>query len=439
MELAKRDVVQFLLGSFVGLTVTCLLAERNNILQYVNRLLKWIRRKGATRVSNVKGLICGNVKRNFDKRGRESRNKGNANINELGDNEEINDRTNNSDFDSNVPEQCPGVESENAGRAKACEGCPNRNICNSGELKKEKVQIVTDIEENLKNVKYKILILSGKGGVGKSTVATQIAFALSYLNYEIGLLDIDICGPSIPILTNTINSDVNHSMSGWVPIYKNNLSIMSIGYLLPDFDDAVIWRGPKKNGLIKQFLSEVYWKNLDFLIIDTPPGTSDEHLTICSYLNNNLNGSLIITTPHILSICDVKKEIEFCKKTKIPILGVVENMYQSVFVNSEYTVEKMCQEMEVPYAGRITFHEDLIAACKQGTGCCDMDATTNTSKEVFSVCKFLVDQLIKREEEGEREEKPQKNNLNNSTSENEGMYSREDLLNTLANKIDQYI
>lgn len=435
MELAKRDVVQFLLGSFVGLAVTCLLAERNNILQYVNRLIKWIRREGVTRISNVKKLVFGDINTNFCKKDRENRNKGDANVNELADNEEIDNSTNNGYFDANVPEHCPGVESENAGRAKACEGCPNRNICNSGELKKEKAQIATDIEENLKNVKYKILILSGKGGVGKSTIATQIAFALSYLNYEIGLLDIDICGPSIPILTNTINSDVNHSMSGWVPIYKNNLSIMSIGYLLPDFDDAVIWRGPKKNGLIKQFLSEVYWKNLDFLIIDTPPGTSDEHLTICSYLNNNLNGSLIITTPHILSICDVKKEIEFCKKTKIPILGVVENMYQSVFVNNEYTVQQMCQEMEVPYAGRITFHEDLIAACKQGTGCCDMDATTNASKEVFSICKFLVAQLIKRE----GKEETQRHNLNNPANEEERMNLREDLLNTLANKIDQYI
>lgn len=435
MELAKRDVVQFLLGSFVGLAVTCLLAERNNILQYVNRLIKWIRSGRATRISNVKKLIFGDIKTNFCKQDRKSRNKKNANVNEFTDNEEIDNRSNNDDFDSNVPEHCPGVESENAGRAKACEGCPNRNICNSGEFKKEKAQIATDIEENLKNVRYKILILSGKGGVGKSTIATQIAFALSYLNHEIGLLDIDICGPSIPVLTNTINSDVNHSMSGWVPIYKNNLSIMSIGYLLPDFDDAVIWRGPKKNGLIKQFLSEVYWKNLDFLIIDTPPGTSDEHLTICSYLNNNLNGSLIITTPHILSICDVKKEIEFCKKTKIPILGVVENMYQSVFVNNEYTVQQMCQEMEVPYAGRITFHEDLIAACKQGTGCCDMDATTNTSKEIFSVCKFLMLQLINQE----KKEKTQRDNSNNSANEEEGMHSKEDLLNTLANKIDQYI
>lgn len=428
MKVAKRDVIQFLLGSIVGFILTCLLAEKCSTLQYVSNLFNKVKRKGLVLTKNIRTLsFCRGKRKNIN--GRRTCNETDTSVNKLEDANEVNKEKNNKEFDPNVPEQCPGVKSENAGMAKACEGCPNQKICNNEELKNEKVKIITDIEENLKNVKFKILILSGKGGVGKSTMATQIAFALSYLNYEIGLLDIDICGPSIPILTNTVNSDVNHSMCGWVPIYKNNLSIMSIGYLLPDFDKAVIWRGPKKNGLIKQFLSEVYWKDLDFLIIDTPPGTSDEHLTICSYLKNNLNGSLIITTPHILSICDVKKEIEFCKKTNIPILGVVENMYQSIFVSSDYTVQNMCKEMEVPYAGRITFHSDLISACKQGIGCCDMDATTNTSKEIFNICKFLMNQLLKREE---------KETGSNCDSE-KGIFSKTDLLNTLKNKIDQYI
>ncbi|EUD67932.1 hypothetical protein C922_01544 [Plasmodium inui San Antonio 1] len=296
-----------------------------------------------------------------------------------------------------IPEGCPGMENEQAGKSKICEGCPNRKICNDPELKKEKEkeknQIFNQVQENLKNIKYKILVLSGKGGVGKSTVATQLAFSLSYLNYDVGLLDIDICGPSIPVLTKTVNCDVNYSMNGWVPIYKNNLSIMSVGYLLPNFDDPVIWRGPKKNGLIKQFLCDVYWKSLDFLIIDTPPGTSDEHLTICSYLKNNLDGCIIVTTPHILSICDVKKEIEFCKKTNIPILGIIENMYQSVFV-SNYTVDKMCAEMKVDYAGRITFNQKLIDACQHGVGCCDLDVHSSSSKEIFQLCKFFIQKIL---------------------------------------------
>ncbi|CRG96656.1 cytosolic Fe-S cluster assembly factor NBP35, putative [Plasmodium gallinaceum] len=350
----KKNLITFLLGSLAGLTFSYVLIERRKLLEYLINGFK----------------ILKNIK---------IKNKKNSAV--------------------AIPEECPGIDNENAGKSKICEGCPNRKICNDPELKKEKEKeknkAFNEIKENLKNVKCKILILSGKGGVGKSTVAAQIAFALSYLNYDVGLLDIDICGPSIPILTKTINYDVNYSMNGWIPIYKNNLSIMSVGYLLPNFDDPVIWRGPKKNGLIKQFLCDVYWKNLDFLIIDTPPGTSDEHLTICSYLKDNLDGCLIVTTPHILSICDVKKEIEFCKKTNIPILGIIENMYQSIFI-SNYTVEKMCSEMSVPYSGKVTFHQNLIEACQKGIGCCDIDPYSPSSREIFFLCKFFIEQILKK-------------------------------------------
>ncbi|CRG99318.1 cytosolic Fe-S cluster assembly factor NBP35, putative [Plasmodium relictum] len=367
----KKDLITFFFGSFAGLALSYALIERRKLLEYLNYGIKRLKK---VKIKNKKSPA------------------------------------------NTIPEECPGVDSENAGKSKICEGCPNRNICNDPELKKEKEKeknrIFNDVKENLKNVKCKILILSGKGGVGKSTVAAQIAFALSYLNYDVGLLDIDICGPSIPILTKTVNSDVNYSMNGWIPIYKNNLSIMSVGYLLPNFDDPVIWRGPKKNGLIKQFLCDVYWKNLDFLIIDTPPGTSDEHLTICSYLKENLDGCLIVTTPHILSICDVKKEIEFCKKTNIPILGIVENMYQSIFI-SNYTVENMCSEMNVPYSGRVTFHPNLIEACQKGLGCCDLDPFSSSSKEIFFLCKFFIEKILKKCTQQLNE-----NNENSSLKEN---------------------
>ncbi|KNA00311.1 cytosolic Fe-S cluster assembly factor NBP35, putative [Plasmodium vivax] len=374
----RRNAIPILIGSLAGLTISYLFANRREVRKCLactvgRAIAKWKMRKCARHPEDGKNP------RSSDEQGGKR-----GGRDEPGDGRDI-------------PEECPGMENEQAGKSKVCEGCPNRKICNDPELKKEKEkeknQIFNQVQENLKNVKYKILVLSGKGGVGKSTVATQLAFSLSYLNYDVGLLDIDICGPSVPVLTQTVSSDVNYSMNGWVPIYKNNLSIMSVGYLLPNFDDPVIWRGPKKNGLIKQFLCDVYWKSLDFLIIDTPPGTSDEHLTICSYLKNNLNGCIIVTTPHILSICDVKKEIEFCKKTNIPILGVVENMYQSVFV-SKYTVDKMCAEMNVDYAGKITFDQKLIDACQHGVGCCDLDVRSSSSKEVFQLCKFFVQKIL---------------------------------------------
>lgn len=117
----------------------------------------------------------------------------------------------------------------------------------------------------------------------------------------------------------------------WVPIYQDadkKLAVMSIGFLLKNRNDAVVWRGPKKTAMIKQFLSDVYWQNIDYLIIDTPPGTSDEHITVMENLKNTVksDGAIIVTSPQELSIEDVRKEITFCRKTNIPILGIVENM-----------------------------------------------------------------------------------------------------------------
>lgn len=157
-----------------------------------------------------------------------------------------------------------------------------------------------EIAKKLSNVKRIILVLSGKGGVGKSTMSTQIALSLARdENLNIGLLDVDICGPSVPRMLGLENQEVHQSNEGWSPVYvEDNLAVMSIGFMLPNKDDPVIWRGPRKNGLIKQFLTDVLWEDLDYLIIDTPPGTSDEHISIIQYLKKaNVYGAIIVTTP----------------------------------------------------------------------------------------------------------------------------------------------
>lgn len=154
-----------------------------------------------------------------------------------------------------------------------------------------------------------------------------------------GLLDLDICGPSVPRMTGVLQRTVHQSQSGWEPVYANpNLGIMSISFLLEESDAAVVWRGPRKNGLIKQFLLETDWGvgGLDYLIIDTPPGTSDEHISIVQFLNDarpmmadgtsGASGAIVVTTPEEVSMADVRKELNFCTKTKVPVLGVVENM-----------------------------------------------------------------------------------------------------------------
>lgn len=127
-------------------------------------------------------------------------------------------------------------------------------------------------------------------------------------------------------------SDVHRSNTGWSPVFlEDNLAVMSIGFMLPNKDDPVIWRGPRRDGLIRQYLTDVMWEELDYLIVDTPPGTSDEHISVINYLKNtNMLGAVIVTTPQEVALADVRKEVNFCKKTETPILGVVENMSEFV-------------------------------------------------------------------------------------------------------------
>ncbi|RZF48850.1 hypothetical protein LSTR_LSTR003230 [Laodelphax striatellus] len=182
----------------------------------------------------------------------------------------------------------------------------------------------------LDGVKHIILVLSGKGGVGKSTVSTQLALGLKESGFKVGLLDVDICGPSIPYLLKLEGHEIHKCPEGWVPVYTDEdkaLAVMSIGFLLKDRNDGIVWRGPKKTAMIKTFLSDIYWQDVDYLIVDTPPGTSDEHITVMENVKSlPCDGAILVTTPQAVAIEDVRKELTFCRKTGIPILGIVENM-----------------------------------------------------------------------------------------------------------------
>jgi len=175
-------------------------------------------------------------------------------------------------------------------------------------------------------IERKILVMSGKGGVGKSTLAVNIAAALVAKGKRVGLMDIDIHGPSIPKLLNMNAQPVTGSEGGIAPIItEDGLKVMSIGFFLKNGDEAVIWRGPMKYSMIKQFLSAVEWGALDYLIVDSPPGTGDEPLSIVQLLKK-IDGAIIITTPQEIAIDDVRRSINFCYKLNVPIVGVVENM-----------------------------------------------------------------------------------------------------------------
>ncbi|KPV75107.1 uncharacterized protein RHOBADRAFT_48376 [Rhodotorula graminis WP1] len=230
----------------------------------------------------------------------------------------------------NAPEHCPGTESTEAGLAPGCAGCPNQDACATAP--KGPDPDLALVHDRLRDVKHKILVLSGKGGVGKSTVSAMLGWALSEGvegENDTGLMDVDICGPSLPLLFGLEGQRLHSTSSGILPIpVTSSLSLVSIGFLLPASNSAVIWRGPKKNGLIKQFLKDVEWGPLEHLVIDTPPGTSDEHLSVVQYLAaaGGVTGAVIVTTPQEVALQDVRKELDFCRKAGVPVLGVVENM-----------------------------------------------------------------------------------------------------------------
>jgi Mrp family chromosome partitioning ATPase len=276
-------------------------------------------------------------------------------------------------------EECPGLGTRNAGKSSACEGCPNQAKCASGEAAAPDPSVAA-VAERLKEVKHKILVLSGKGGVGKSTVSAQLTFGLAELDPEhhVGLLDVDICGPSIPRMLGVSGRDVHQSAEGWTPVFVDEqISVMSVGFMLPDDSSAVIWRGPKKHALIKQFLADVNWGDLDFLICDTPPGTSDEHLSVVTLLKDaGIDGAVLVTTPQEVSLQDVRKEISFCRKAGIPILGLIENMSgfvcpsckncTDVFAPTTGGAQAMCEKMGITFLGRLPLSAAVTQAGDAG-------------------------------------------------------------------------
>ncbi|CAJ0593328.1 unnamed protein product [Cylicocyclus nassatus] len=283
------------------------------------------------------------------------------------------------DVPANANAGCPGVGSAGAGKASGCAGCPNQGSCATGQPPKPDDDIRL-IQDRFSGIKHKILILSGKGGVGKSTVTTCLARALaSDPEKQVAILDVDICGPSQPRMLGVENEEVHDSADGWTPVsVRENLLLMSIAFLLGNKNDAVIWRGARKNGMIKQFLRDVDWGEVDYLLIDTPPGTSDEHISLVQFLlqAGSLDGAVIVSTPQEVSLLDVRKEVSFCHKTKVPILGVVENMAKFVCPHCNHTsvlfpsttggATTMCEEGKLDLLTQLPLEPGLAKALDNG-------------------------------------------------------------------------
>lgn len=181
------------------------------------------------------------------------------------------------------------------------------------------------LKRNLAGIKHKILVLSGKGGVGKSTVAASLALTLAQKGAKVGLLDVDFHGPSQPTLFSLRSASVEGDENGLFPAEIHGLKIFSIGIVLEDADKAVIWRGPAKIGVLKQLLEDVQWGDLDYLVLDFPPGTGDEVLSACQMITGDTK-ALIVTTPQEVALADCRKCVDFCRQVGVPIAGIIENM-----------------------------------------------------------------------------------------------------------------
>jgi ATP-binding protein involved in chromosome partitioning len=228
---------------------------------------------------------------------------------------------------------------------------------------------------NLRRIKCKIMIMSGKGGVGKSTVAANLAAGLALRGYRVGLLDCDIHGPTIPTIFGLESQTPDVNEEGILPIQVlPNLSLMSVGFLLGDQDSPIIWRGPAKMGAIKQFLEEVNWGALDFLIIDLPPGTGDEPLSVAQLIPE-CDGSVLVTTPQDVALISVRKSIKFSEKLKVPVIGLVDNMHglicphcgKPIEVFGSGGVEKASKDFNVPVLARLPIEPKVAEMEDKGT------------------------------------------------------------------------
>jgi Mrp family chromosome partitioning ATPase len=272
---------------------------------------------------------------------------------------------------------------------------------------KEEIEEIKErlaLQDNISLIKHKIVVLSGKGGVGKSTIATNIALALSLKGQKVGLMDVDIHGPSIPKMLGLEGQTLKGSETGLAPIvYTDNLRVISVGFILKTQNDAIIWRAPLKHKLIREFLTDVKWGIMDYLIIDSPPGTGDEPLSVIQ-LMEDADGAIVVTTPQDVALTDVRKAITFCRQVKLPILGVVENMSGFVCPHCNKTVdifkrgggEQMASEMGVTFLGRIPLEPKIVETGDNGHPYLQGYRDSETARAFDVVIQPLLDLPDKR-------------------------------------------
>lgn len=269
----------------------------------------------------------------------------------------------------------------------------------------DKMMEQLELEKSLKKIKHNIVVLSGKGGVGKSTIAANMALTLAGSGYNVGLLDVDFHGPTIPKLLGLEGSKPGQDGNKLIPVdYASNLKVISLGMLV-NSDDAVIWRGPMKMGALQQLLRDVNWGELDYLIFDCPPGTGDEPLSIVQLIPK-ATGAVVVTTPQAVSTADVRRSIKFCHKVNLPVIGVIENM--SGYKNPESGEmlnlfghgggERMAAEMNETFLGRIPIDPKIVELSDSGQPFVVHAPKSETNQTFVKI----MEEMLKRIEELEK-------------------------------------
>lgn len=256
--------------------------------------------------------------------------------------------------------------------SNGCTSCGTASECSQAQKEAHAQEM---IDRKMKDISHVFMVISGKGGVGKSSVSVNLAATLAAGGSTVGILDADIHGPNIPKMLGQEGKRPLASETGIVPIaVTDHLRVMSIAFFLEQANDAVIWRGPMKHGLLKQFLGEVEWGALDYLIVDLPPGTGDEALSV-AHLIKRVDGAVVVTTPQDVALLDSRKSITFCRQINVPRIGVVENMSGMVCPHCGGEIdlfktgggERIAEEMKVPFLGRIPLDPAMVSCTDDGT------------------------------------------------------------------------
>ncbi len=246
-----------------------------------------------------------------------------------------------------------------------CSSCSNADGCSAEEKQKREQEI---LDARLNKIKHRLVVMSGKGGVGKSTVAVSLAVSLARKGNKVGLLDADIHGPNLPKMLGLDNQRLQAGEGGIIPQeVMENLHVVSMAFLLENPDSPVVWRGPLKHTVIRQFVADVQWDELDYLIVDLPPGTGDEPLSVAQVIKP-LDGSIIVTTPQDVALLDSRKSVVFSRQIEVPVVGVVENMSgfccphcgERIDLFKQGGGEKAAAELKVPFLGAVPLDPQIV-------------------------------------------------------------------------------